>query len=478
LFSLLYLLIIPIIFSGLILVSANYTVKNNDLVNTNVLNQIKLLEETKFNIPYVLRKYYSHIINIRLNKITSSIKITSFWQDTAELIKKKELKNGEDMKTRLLKQLGITLALLLYFIIILFWFKYRRSTIGYQLLNSTGSKYETLNLNISVGIDGISIPFILLTGFIMPLVYLSNWSTIDKLDVYYILIIVLVELFLITIFLVVDLIMFYVFFESILPPLFILIGLYGASQKFRAGYYFFLYTLLGSLFMLLTFVKMSGDLGSAFFESYSFGNTEYSIQELIWIILFVSFSVKTPLVPVHLWLPLAHSDANVSGSIILASIILKLALYGFLRLLIGILFLATISLTPFVLGICALSVVYASFTTIRQFDLKVLVAFSSIAHMSSSLLGTFSDTLYGLLGSVIFGLAHGFVSPGLFIIVGAVLYDRCGSRVINYYKGLTSILPLFALIFLFLVFANSGVPIRSISTKYVYRNNRSSFYYN
>jgi len=158
-------------------------------------------------------------------------------------------------------------------------------------------------------------------------------------------------------------------------------------------------------------------------------------------------------------LPLAHSDANVSGSIILASIVLKLALYGFLRILIAIFYLGSLRLTPFFLGLCTLSLIFSSLTTIRQFDLKVLVAYSSIAHMASSLLGVFSDTLYGLIGSIIFGLAHGFVSPGLFIIVGAVLYDRCGSRIINYYKGLTNILPFFSLIFLILIFGNMGVPL-------------------
>jgi len=143
----------------------------------------------------------------------------------------------------------------------------------------------------------------------------------------------------------------------------------------------------------------------------------------------------------------------------LASIVLKLALYGFIRILIGIFTFATSRLIPFFFGLCSLSVMYSSVTTVRQFDLKVLVAYSSIAHMASSLLGTFSDTLYGIVGSIIFGLAHGFVSPGLFIIVGAILYDRCGSRIINYYRGLSNLLPFFALLFLLFVFGNMGVPL-------------------
>ena len=204
---------------------------------------------------------------------------------------------------------------------------------------------------------------------------------------------------------------------------------------------------------------MGSDTGTSFYDGYTNHSAFTGLQELIWIILFVSFSVKTPLIPVHIWLPLAHSDANVSGSIILASIVLKLALYGFIRILIAIFFFATMRLTPFFLGLCSMSVVYSSFTTIRQFDLKVLVAYSSIAHMASSLLGTFSDTIYGLVGSIIFGLAHGFVSPGLFIVVGAILYDRCGSRIINYYRGLNGLLPFLGLLFLILVFGNMGVPL-------------------
>jgi NADH-ubiquinone oxidoreductase chain 4 len=455
--SLNWLLIIPLIFSGIILVISRNPVRSSR-DNIKNIKLISYLEEMNSIIPYVLQKYYSQVVKIKWDLIPYVL-TTSFWYENIELYKKDKLIKETESIINILKRIGLILSLVLYIIIVLFWFKFRRLELNYQLLTKMGDGKEVWNLDIALGLDGVSLSFILLIGFIMPIVYLSNWSTIDRLDTYYIMIIISLELFLIAVFLVVDLIMFYIFFESILPPLFVLIGLYGASQKFRAGYYLFLYTLLGSLFMLLSFVKMGGDAGSSFFDSYANHNIFHLLQEIFWIILFVSFSVKTPLVPVHLWLPLAHSDANVSGSIILASIVLKLALYGFLRILIGILFLGTARLTPFILGFCSMSLIYSSFTTIRQFDLKVLVAYSSIAHMASSLLGTFSNTLYGLIGSVIFGLAHGFVSPGLFIVVGAILYDRCGSRIINYYKGLSNLLPFLALIFLILVFGNMGVPL-------------------
>ena len=312
---------------------------------------------------------------------------------------------------------------------------------------------------MDTNVDILSTSFIWLNGFIFPISHMSNWSNILYLKNYFVSIMLSLELILTDVFIVDNLISFYVAFESTLPLLFFLIGLYGASQKFRAGFYIFLYTLMGSLFMLLSFVKIGGDVGSTSFQTQSFNNFSTNLQIWLWIALFISFSVKTPIVPGHIWLPLAHSDANVSGSIILASVVLKLALYGFIRILIGILHFCTKLLNPFIMAICAISVIYSSVSTIRQFDLKVLVAYSSIAHMGSTILGAFSNSLYGIVGSVLFGLAHGFVSPALFILVGAVLYDRCGSRIINYYRGLSNITPIFSLFFLFFLFGNMGVPL-------------------
>jgi NADH-ubiquinone oxidoreductase chain 4 len=318
--------------------------------------------------------------------------------------------------------------------------------------------YIKLDENLLVA-DMLSWVFIWLNALIFPFSFLSNWTNVINGKIYFIILMISLETMLTWVFTVTDYILFYVSFETTLPLLFFLIGLYGSTQKIRAAFYIFLYTLFGSLFMLLSFVKINAESGTTSFITSTYNNFNKILQIWLWIPLFLSFSVKTPLVPVHTWLPLAHSEANVSGSIVLAAIVLKLALYGFIRILIGIFNYATKLLFPFVMGLSSLSIIYSSLSTIRQFDFKVLVAYSSIAHMGSSTLGAFSDTSYGIIGSILFGLAHGFVSPALFIIVGLILYDRCGSRIINYYKGLTIITPLLSLLFLIFLFGNMGVPL-------------------
>jgi len=457
--NLTYLFIIPLVFTSIVVYISAMQIKIKKYKGINEINDVKIIEEKNFAMPYVIVKYYSHILNLR-NNISSLILTKTYWYEKEQLNKIIESIKDEKQLNKLVQKIGLISTLILYLLLMLYWSLFDSMDLKLQYLSMVGElKRQFMNIELMFGIDGLALPFILLTGFIMPIVYLSNWTTIDHNISYYVVLIITLEIFLIGVFLVIDLILFYIFFESTLPLLFVLVGLYGALQKFRAGYYLFLYTLLGSLFMLLSFVKMGGDSASSYFECYTDDSSFQVIQQIMWTVLFVSFSVKTPLVPAHIWLPLAHSDANVSGSIILASIVLKLALYGFIRILIGLLLLATVRLWAKFYGFCTCSLFYASLTTMRQFDLKVLVAYSSIAHMASTLLGTFSNTLYGLLGSIIFGLAHGFVSPGLFIIVGAVLYDRCGTRVMNYYKGLTNIMPFSSLIFLILIFGNMGVPL-------------------
>jgi Proton-conducting membrane transporter/LAGLIDADG endonuclease len=264
------------------------------------------------------------------------------------------------------------------------WINFKQIT---QIDTRTGIMYDfikvqeqklTGRIDWSLGLDGISIYFYILTTVITPIVILSNWNSIEKKINYYIIIILLVELILLLVFLVKDLLLFYIFFESVLPPLFMLIGLYGSSEKTRAAFYFFLYTLLGSLFMLLAFLDISGEQGSTNIEYIKELNLFYYYQKILWIGIFLSFAVKTPLIPVHLWLPLAHAESPVGGSVYLAGVILKIALYGCLRILLTILPIATLYYTSTVYIIAVITIIYASLTTLRQIDLKVMVAYSSI----------------------------------------------------------------------------------------------------
>ena len=453
--NLVYLLIIPVILIGVILFVSNASRRLRvRSLSTDIKDLTYQLEENKLIIPYTLKLGYKEIVGSKLNLIPSNLTM-KFWIENSEIKREKEEISLRDYIVSVIKRQTIFYSIVIFIIILFIWMRFDANELGMQFITLDNISYELLLL----GLDGLTLPFILLIGLIFPLCYLSNWTTIEVWDIYYLISIFAIEYFLIMVFIVIDFTCFYIFFESILPPLFILIGVYGAAQRFRAGYYLFLYTLFGSLFMLVSFMKMGGEVASTFFESIPLEDLYQVLETILWLVLFLSFSVKTPLVPFHIWLPLAHSDANVSGSIILASIVLKLALYGFLRVLIGILVISTVSCNPLVLAMCGISILYSSFTTMRQFDLKVLVAYSSVAHMGSTLLGTFSDTLYGLVGSILFGLAHGLVSPGLFILVGAFLYDRVGTRFINYYRGLTNILPIFALLFLLFIFGNMGVPL-------------------
>ena len=453
--NLAYLLVIPVIMIGIILFVSNASRRLRiRSISTDIKDLTYQLEENKLIIPYRLKLGYKEIVESKLNMIPSNLTM-KFWIENSEIKREKEEVTLRDYIVSVIKRQTIFYSIVLFIIILFIWMRFDANELGMQFITLDNISYELLLL----GLDGLTLPFILLIGLIFPLCYLSNWTTIEVWDIYYLISIFAIEYFLIMVFIVIDFTCFYIFFESILPPLFILIGVYGAAQRFRAGYYLFLYTLFGSLFMLVSFMKMGGEVASTFFESIPLEDLYQVLETILWLVLFLSFSVKTPLVPFHIWLPLAHSDANVSGSIILASIVLKLALYGFLRVLIGILVISTVSCNPLVLAMCGISILYSSFTTMRQFDLKVLVAYSSVAHMGSTLLGTFSDTLYGLVGSILFGLAHGLVSPALFILVGAFLYDRVGTRFINYYRGLTNILPIFALLFLLFIFGNMGVPL-------------------
>lgn len=313
--------------------------------------------------------------------------------------------------------------------------------------------------DIYLGIDGLSIYFILLTTIIMPITIISNWNTIQQNELSFVIIILLLETLLLAVFLVLDILLFYIFFESILPPLFILMGLFGSRNKIRASFYLFLYTLLGSLFMLLSILYISSLMGSTDFDVLSKVNFNYGIQFFLFCGIFIAFAVKTPVIFLNTWLLKAHVESPLSGSIILAAIVLKLSLYGIFRLILNLLPEAYISNTNIIFVIGVITIVYASFSTIRTIDIKELIAYSSVSHAAVYLIAAFSNTIQGIEGSIILSLAHGFVSSGLFICAGGVLYDRSSTRLITYYRGIAHVMPIFSILYFILSLGNSGTPL-------------------
>lgn len=319
--------------------------------------------------------------------------------------------------------------------------------------------HQISSYDFYLGVDGLSIYFVILTTIIMPIALLSNWTSITENVRSYLIIILLLETLLLAVFLVLDILLFYIFFESILPPLFLLIGLFGSSNKVRASFYLFLYTLLGSLFLLLSILSMSNIMGTTDFDALYKTNFNYDTQLFLFYGVFIAFAVKTPTIFLNTWLLKAHVESPLGGSIILAAIVLKLSLYGIFRLILPLLPKASIDYTYIVYLIGVITIIYASFSTLRTIDVKELIAYSSVSHAAVYLIGVFSNTIQGIEGGIALGLAHGFVSSGLFICAGGVLYDRSGTRLITFYRGTAQVMPLFAILFFILCLGNSGTPL-------------------
>jgi proton-translocating NADH-quinone oxidoreductase chain M len=262
----------------------------------------------------------------------------------------------------------------------------------------------------------------------------------------------------IAVFCMLDLLLFYVFFESVLIPMFIIIGVWGSRErKIRAAYQFFLYTLVGSVLMLLAILAIYFQAGTTDLEVLLTTNFSEKRQLLLWLAFFCSFAVKVPMIPVHIWLPEAHVEAPTAGSVILAGVLLKLGTYGFLRFSIPLFPLATVYFTPLVYTMSVIGIVYASLTTLRQIDLKKIIAYSSVAHMGFVTLGLFSLNVQGIEGSILLMLSHGFVSSALFLCVG-VLYDRHKTRLVKYYGGVVHVMPVFSVLFLIFTLGNLSLP--------------------
>jgi proton-translocating NADH-quinone oxidoreductase chain M len=357
----------------------------------------------------------------------------------------------------LAKKLALFFSILTFYLSLFLWIFFEKSSLFFQWLFY---KYwlSFLGINFILGLDGISLFFIILTTFLIPICILAGWKNIILNVKSFLLLFLFLEVFLLLIFSVLDLVLFYIFFESVLIPMFLIIGIWGSRERrIKASYFFFIYTLLGSLVMLLGILLILFEAGTTNFLTLASHKFSTDRQLLLWLMFFVSFAVKLPVIPFHIWLPEAHVEAPTVGSVILAGVLLKLGIYGLVRFSFVLFPYANLYFTPLVYTISIISILYSSLTTIRQIDLKRIVAYSSVAHMNFGLLGLFSNTIQGLIGGLFMSISHGLVASALFLCIG-VLYDRHHTRLIKYYSGLTLVMPIFSLVFLFFSLSNLGLP--------------------
>ncbi len=325
-----------------------------------------------------------------------------------------------------------------------------------------------LGLQYKMGVDGISVLFVMLTTFLMPIVIGACWKVDVRVKEYMIAFLVL-ETLMLGVFMALDLVLFYLFFEAGLIPMFLIIGIWGGANRIYASFKFFLYTFLGSVLMLVAMVAMFSQAGTTDIPTlmaFEFGSENFNIlgvqivggmQTLLWIAFFASFAVKMPMWPVHTWLPDAHVQAPTAGSVVLAAILLKMGGYGFLRFSLPMFPVGSEVMGPLVLWLSAIAIVYTSLVALVQQDMKKLIAYSSVAHMGFVTMGIFAVNQQGLDGAIFQMISHGFIAGALFLCVG-VIYDRMHTREIDAYGGLVNRMPAYALIFLFFTMANVGLP--------------------
>ncbi|MDP1618545.1 NADH-quinone oxidoreductase subunit M [Phenylobacterium sp.] len=312
-------------------------------------------------------------------------------------------------------------------------------------------------LHYRMGVDGISVLFVVLTAFLMPLCIAASWRSIEYRIEEYLIAFLALETLVIGVFCALDLILFYVFFEFGLAPMFLIIGVWGGKNRVYAAFKFFLYTLLGSVLMLAAVLAMIGITGTSSIPelmTYDFGQ---EIQIWLWLAFFASFAVKMPMWPVHTWLPDAHVEAPTAGSVILAGVLLKMGGYGFMRFSLPMFPDASVFFTPLVFALSVIAIVYTSLVAFRQTDIKTLIAYSSVAHMGFVTLGIFSGNAQGEQGAIFQMVSHGLISGALFLCVG-VVYDRMHTREIAFYGGLVNRMPWYAAIFLLFTMGNVGLP--------------------
>ena len=353
------------------------------------------------------------------------------------------------------KYVALFITLANFFLSLYLWIVFDKSIVDFQFVEER--EWISGFVNYKVGVDGISILFILLTTFITPICVITVNATIKNRLKDFLIAILILETFMIGVFCSLDLVVFYLFFEAGLIPMFLIIGIWGGERRVYSAFKFLLYTLLGSVLMLVAIISIYWITGTTdVIKLYELG-IDAKYQNLLWLAFFSSFAVKTPMWPVHTWLPDAHVEAPTAGSVLLAAILLKMAGYGFIRFSLGLFPDASLYFVPLVYTLSLIAIIYTSLVALMQEDMKKLIAYSSVAHMGFVTLGIFTMTQQGIEGSIFQMISHGLVSAALFLCVG-VVYDRLHTRLINRYGGLVSIMPKYAIVFMVFTLGALGLP--------------------
>ncbi len=393
------------------------------------------------------------------------LSIVTFLPALAAAILALFLRGGGEAADRNAKWLALIATAATFLVSLIILAQFDASNTGFQMVEEAD---WLLGMQYKLGVDGISVLFVLLTTFIMPLVIAASWEVKTRVKEYMIAFLLL-ETLMLGVFMALDLVLFYLFFEGGLIPMFLIIGIWGGKNRIYASFKFFLYTFLGSVLMLVAMVAMYTDAGTTDIPTllnHEFASESFSVlgihvlggmQTLLFLAFFASFAVKMPMWPVHTWLPDAHVQAPTAGSVVLASILLKMGGYGFLRFSLPMFPVGSEVIGPLVLWLSAIAIVYTSLVALVQEDMKKLIAYSSVAHMGYVTMGIFAANQQGVDGAIFQMISHGFVSGALFLCVG-VIYDRMHTRDIDAYGGLVNRMPAYALIFMLFTMANVGLP--------------------
>ena len=358
-------------------------------------------------------------------------------------------------KYQSIKYVALFISLANFLLSLYLWYIFDKTSVDFQFLENR--EWLAGFVNYKVGVDGISILFIILTTFITPICIISVNATIKYRLKDFLIAILIMETFMLGVFCSLDLVVFYLFFEAGLIPMFLIIGIWGGQRRVYSAFKFFLYTLLGSVLMLIAIISIYWIAGTTDVERLFEIGIDAKYQNLLWLAFFSSFAVKTPMWPVHTWLPDAHVEAPTAGSVLLAAILLKMAGYGFIRFSLGLFPIASEYFVPLIYTLSLIAIVYTSLVALMQEDMKKLIAYSSVAHMGFVTLGIFTMTEQGIEGSIFQMISHGLVSAALFLCVG-VVYERHHTRLISKYGGLVSIMPRYAIVFMVFTLAAIGLP--------------------